>query len=177
MNNKVKNYKGLTLMETIINIYIYVLLILVCVTVSVAYIKSRSTIRQTQQAVEELSLTMNEMAKKIRMSSCVFTDPIWNDNRCIYFVYNTYGIGIKPNDGGANLEYQLNKDSHTLKVGGDLMMEDVGGEFSATNAGFGTDMIPLVTIKLWKFKKGTTTEIPGTRIQTSVSMRSGYSIE
>ena len=155
-------------METIINIYIYVLLILVCVTVSVAYIKSRSTIRQTQQAVEELSLTMNDMVKKIRMSSCPTAGGCVSSDQ----------IRIAPNEAPTTvLTYKINGTNlEDAASGGQLIMENIGGTFTATNTG--VNQIPLIQIKFWRWKKGSTTvRIPGTDIQTSVSMRSGYSIE
>ena len=166
-----KNYKGLTLMETIINIFVYVIVVMICMTVAMTYIKSRIAIRQQQQAVEELSMTMNDMAKKIRMSSCPTdggcTGPCESDGKCSE-------ISVAPNSGGG-LTYKI--DGTSLKdasSGGQLIMENIGGWFKVTNAG--TDEIPLVQIHFWRLKKGSTTEkIPGTDIQTSVSMRSGYS--
>jgi|GEM_PF-3943254 len=159
-----KNKKGITFIEAIINIYVYVLLISVCMMVSISYIKNRAIIRQKQQAIEEISLTMNEMGKKIRMSECqedcgggkeIKINP--NQGDLVAVEYNI-------NDG---LYYDGSDDGSGTKV---LMLENVDGNFFITRA----DGIPLVTIELWKLDKKTNSEIPGTRVKTSVSMRSGY---
>ncbi len=158
-----KNKKGITFIEAIINIYIYSLLISICATVSVAYIKTRIFIRQKQQAIEEISLTINEMAKTLRMSSAC------DDGNC----FGTDDVELKrikkkKNEaGGGNAEYEIS--GNNLKSGSFIMLEKVDGNFSVTRP----DGIPLITIELWKLDK-TNVEIPGTRVRTSVSLRSRY---
>lgn len=170
INFRVKNKKGLSLMETIINVYIYTLLIMVCVMVAITYIKTRVEIRQRQQVVEELSMTMNEMAKKIRMSGCEYPDSVIGSS-C---ASTNFGLGnairIIPNDGSGSLLYYVG--FYILAVNGEIMMEDVGGKFSVINNS--NDEIPLITIELWKLDKKTHQKISGTTVKTSVSLRSSF---
>ena len=153
------NRRGITFVEAIINIYIYVLIISVTIMVAVTFIKTRSVIRQKQQAVEELSILMNEMGKKIRMSSCQTTG--CGDSNDLY---------IDTNEGQA-IHYELDASTNNLTINEDVMFDNVGGAFYVTRSG--ADQIPLITIKLWKLDKSETL-INGTTIKTSVSMRSGY---
>jgi len=172
-NNFKKNQKGLSMLETIINIYVYVLLITICMTVAITYLKTRVAIRQKQQIIEELSITINEMAKKIRMSDCSgSTSQV--PNRCI----NNSGanaITFLQNTGIIPMRYSLwNGGLYISENDGwswQLMLDNVGGDFSAINTA-PTNEIPLITMYLYKIKNGV--EISGTRVKTSVSLRSGY---
>jgi len=100
MLRRIKNKKGITLIETIINIYVYVLLVTVCMSVAISYIKGRVEIRQRQQAVEEISLAINEIGKIVRMSNCPSSD-----NRC---VQNIKRLILDPNaEGMAERTYEI----------------------------------------------------------------------
>ena len=176
-----KNYKGLTLMETVINIYVYTLLIMVCMAVSISYIRVRSQLRQSQLAVEEISLVMNQMAKEIRMNDCSTTmnpppPQVWYPNRCIMLGSIsgiTWNFVIYQNGSNSFVFVTWGGKSVLNDANSNLVLEDVGGSFSATNAENAPFKIPLITIKMWKYNKDGT-KMPGTDVQTSVSMRSGY---
>ncbi len=156
------NRRGITFVETIINIYIYTLLITVCTSVAIVFIKNRIVIRQKQQAVEELSIVINEMGKKIRMSECNFKDYagcVGGSN--LHIIHNN----------GDKIDYYLDNTSKNLEINGVLMFDNVDGAFYITRGE--EDEIPLITIKLWKLDKEDNL-INGTIVKTSVSMRSGY---
>ena len=156
-------------MEAIVNIAVYSIVILICMTVALTYLKARISLQKTQQAVEELSLTMNQMAKEIRMSSLVYPNSD-GSGRLL--------IKIKPNDGSSmEVDYYFDVDN-SLKVdsiigssslGAQLIMENTKGSFNITNS----NGIPLIQIQLHKVDSSGN-PISGTYIQTSVSMRSGY---
>jgi len=177
-----KNYKGLTLIEAVINIYVYTILIMVCMAVSISYIKIRIQLRQSQLAVEEISLEMNQMTKYFRMQECSDAPGAWAfpaNSRCI-----VYG-----GSGAVTWNFVNTKDATTPFVfvtwgstsvlndaGGIPILENVGGTFLATNDNGSVGValkIPLITIRMWKYNKDGT-KMPGTDVQTSVSMRSGY---
>lgn len=169
-NRKVypRNWRGITFIEAIINIYIYVLLVSVCMMVSISYIKTRVTIRQKQQAIEEISLTMNEIAKNVRMSDFnsrlpneICVDPNTDTNAS---TYDCYGF----NDVSGVKHLQINVDG----TGYQTMLDRVDGEFYVTRPG--SDQIPLLTMIMWKLDKKTGLEIPGTKVKTSVSLRNNY---
>ena len=166
-NKQLKNGKGITFIEAITNIYVCVLLISVCMTVSITYIKMRVTIRQKQQAIEELSLAMNEIGKIIRMSECDEIECVDPTNKI---------LKINPNQGDlSSAWYRIEGDDLEINTGAGymVMMDRIGGEFYITRDGL--DEIPLITIELWKLDKQTPPqEINGTRVKTSVSMRSRY---
>ena len=155
-----KNKKGITFIEAIINIYIYFLIISVSVMVAVTFIKTRAVIKQKQQAVEEISMLMNEMGKLIRMSSCL-------DTGC---GNNKRELSIEHNDG-SEIHYKLT--GANLERDDVIMFDKIDGEFYTIKDG--ENEIPLITINLWKLDKNDRI-INGTIVKTSVSMRSGYEV-
>jgi len=166
-----RNKKGLTLIETIINIYVYVILISVCVTISMVDIKSRTVLRQKQQAVEELSMVIIEISKEVRMSECAGVG-----DKCIPDGLNNQLI-IQPNRGGNPITYEISSDYKLKKISGgteDVMLENVSGYFSAVRDNL--NEIPLIRIRLWKKDKNGN-DLNDTRIFNSVSMRSKFETE
>lgn len=156
------NKKGLTLIEILIAVAIFGIIILVAVSGAIAYINGRKDINQKQQYVEQMSVAMNDMAKRIRMSNC--------DDGC---VFDNLSVVVYENASGYWINYQFagNKLIYYNEIESPMVLaEDVDGAFASNDA-----EIPLVTIQMWKLDKSSHAKIDGTTLQTSVSMRSGYS--
>jgi hypothetical protein len=166
-----KNKKGLTLIETIINIYIYVLLISVCATISMVYIKNRSVLRQKQQAIEEMSMMILDIVKDVRMSKCDGAG-----GNCIPSGLSNE-LTIKTNKDDKKIIYKISTDNKLIKNydGMDyVMLENVSGYFSSVRDDGSS--IPLIRIRLFKTDKNGD-PVKNTKIYNSVSLRSGYETE
>lgn len=168
-----KKYNGISLAELLIYIFIMSLMILSSSAVAVSYIKGRSSIKKYQQNIEEMSLVINDMAKRIRMSNCETASDCEFSSDKIKFKENSTGDLITYTFASigtpANPIHKL-----TMRVNANSpvdMLDSVGGSFLSNGS-----TIPLVTIKMWKVDQGGT-PLDNTTIQTSVSQRSGYSNE
>lgn len=148
----------MTFVETLMVVFIFALIIVTTMGIAAAYLRNRSSIKKYQQNVEEMSLSINDMAKRIRMSNC---DEVSDCS------FGSGKITMKPNDGGSTLVYEFDASDHVLKKGTSVIMEDVDGNFSTQNSDI-PDHIPRITITMWKHS------MPQAVIQTTISMRSGY---
>jgi len=175
---KYKKCKGMTLVEMMIAIIVFGLVMLASVRVLSTYIKNRNSAKFSQQGIEELALMANDMAKRIRMSNCENNGCEFTSNKKIVVTENTSAIS-------RNLIYEFTgyKLKRSLDGGaGEEALLDIDGEFHVVNTG--ADEIPLVTVKMWKYKDKnnngsieSSEKLDETTIQTSVSMRSGYTAE
>jgi len=158
-----KKHKGMSLMELLIYIFVMSLIIMSATAVAASYIRGRSSIKRYQQNIEEMSLAINDMSKRIRMGNCeVASDCKFSNDK----------IEFKENSTGDSIIYRFNSASDELLKNGTTILEYVGGSFSIVNS----SGIPLITIKLWKTDQNGDA-LDDTTIQTSVSQRSGYSYE
>jgi len=161
----IKNKKGFLLIEAIIYIFVMSLLLVVILGSAGGYLKNRYSLKHYQQDMEEMSLTINELAKKVRMSNC------GEDNNSCTFSDSKLGVvdNIKSDDG-TDSSWEIHFDGTTLKDKSDyIILEDVEGGFFFKNGNPATE-IPLITIYIQKAGK------PQTKMQTSVSQRSGYEL-
>jgi len=67
---KSNSFKGLTFIEVLISVFIMGLLVLSSTGAAAIYLRNKSQLQRTQQAMEELNLIANDIAKTIRMSNC-----------------------------------------------------------------------------------------------------------
>lgn len=163
-----RKYSGLSLMELMLYIAIMSILVLTSMAVAVSYINGRRNIKTYQQNVEEMSLVINDMAKKLRMSNCGE-----DEDECTMPEGESNSIGAIDNVSKLSFGYTFDNSSLELRDrDGNVVLDKVEGSFvvahSPNSSGGG---IPLITIKIWKDGK------PETLIQTSVSQRSGYMID
>ena len=141
------------------------LLLVVILGSAGGYLKNRYSLKHYQQDMEEMSLIINELAKKVRMSNC------GEDNNSCTFLASELGVvdNIKSDDG-TDSSWGIYFDGTTLKDKSDhIILEDVEGGFFFKNEKPATE-IPLITISIQKAGK------PQTKMQTSVSQRSGYEL-
>jgi len=194
-----KNRKGLTFIEMMISIAILSFLLIASVTLFAAYTKNKTSIKKNEQAVEEMSLILNEIAKKLRMSNCV--DGInsnWpgfaqNNKICHFGALHKSGtrIKIKSNTGGYigyenGVGFVLNQlifDSNGIYQSSTRISEHVRVTFYVTNGCYVSTNpcpvdqigIPLITIVMTKLDNNNL-PIPNATVQTSISQRSGYAL-
>jgi hypothetical protein len=151
-------------------------MILASSAVAVSYIKGRSSIKKYQQNIEEMSLVINDMAKKIRMSNCEVPSDCSFSNTEAKFKENSTGDSITYTfiSSTTPLVHKLKKTvkcSTCVNPVTEDMLDGVAGSFLSNRGS-----IPLVTIKMSKVDEHGD-EKTETTIQTSVSQRSGYSNE
>ena len=143
------------------------LLLVVILGSAGGYLKNRYSLKHYQQDMEEMSLIINELAKKVRMSNC------GEDNNKCNFKADHTTLGVVDNiksDDGTDSSWGIYFDGTTLKDKSDhIILEDVEGGFFFKNGNPATE-IPLITISIQKAGK------PQTKMQTSVSQRSGYEL-
>lgn len=161
-NNRIsKSRKGLTFIEVITVVFIFSLIILATMGIAGAYLKNRITIKKYQQNLEEMSLAINEMAKKIRMSNCD------TGGGCNFIEGNNIEIMVTQNSGSSlTYSFKNNGGEYYLERNGDGIMKDIEGRFYVVNSG--SDGIPRITITMWKH------DMEQAVVQTTVSMRGGY---
>lgn len=161
---KTKKQKGFLLVEAIVYIFVMSLLLVVILGSAGGYLKNRFSLKKDQQAIEEMSLAINEVAKRIRMSNCGK-----NGDKC---TFDNNKLVVVENAGGDNLTLEFKEGS--LKNGTDIILKDIDTEskFYYKNGDDDSDGvvdgIPLITIQIQKAGK------PQTKMQTSVSQRGGY---
>lgn len=166
---KIKNKKGLSLIELIVAIAVLSITVLAATAVSATYLKNRTSIKKYQANNEELSLALNFMSKDIRMSNCGE-----NDSECaLGNGGNTDTITVKSSRTEKLITYRFNNDGNlTRQVDGEeaaVMIGDVTGKFYVTD-----NDIKRITIRI---EKTATASVPAMTVQTTVSMRSGYNDE
>lgn len=84
-NNKSKSKKGFSLVEMLITVFVSTLIILSVVATFAGVMRSRKKARDIQQNMENARSAMDLMAKTIRMSSKVSTNP---SNPIVVYMYN-----------------------------------------------------------------------------------------
>ncbi|HAI74321.1 MAG TPA: hypothetical protein DCS28_03205 [Candidatus Moranbacteria bacterium] len=164
---KIKDKKGLTLVEMIIAIAVLSITILASTAVSATYLTSRMSIKKYQANSEELSMAMNFLAKDIRMSNC----PVAASTCVLPNATASSTITIYNNATGGLITYAFNSTNSTLtrKAGSGNavpIISNVTGAFYARN--IDADQIARITIRLQK------TGTPSMAAQTTVSMRNKY---
>jgi len=161
----IKNKKGFLLIEAVMYIFVMSLLLVVILGSAGGYLKNRYSLKHYQQDMEEMSLTINELAKKVRMSNCGESN-----NDC---TFSNFELGVFDNIKNADGSYSLWKikfeSGNLIDDAGHIILENVKGEFFFKN-GDTVTQIPLITISIQK------TDKPQTKMQTSVSQRSGYEL-
>jgi len=181
-----KNRKGMTLVELMLAIFIMTIIITSAMSIAAIYLKGRSTIKKSQDNIEEMSLALNMLAKELRMSNCDTDD----SDRCS-FNNNIF----KGGDGYQSITVVDNNDiegdSHTyefdaagLKKDNDILVSGVTGKFyvfpnidtaqippsPASGDPYFSKRVPRITIMMEK-DDGSGQPII---LQTTVSMRGGY---
>jgi prepilin-type N-terminal cleavage/methylation domain-containing protein len=154
MQKQSKNFKkGVTLVEVLVSIFIFSIMIASMTGIFATMIRKRSEIKQMQQRTEELSLAVNYIAKKVRMS--------------------TYKGDVCSSASCTVLDNSLDKKV-TFSISGDVLKEQAesGAPVSimaGVSGGFdiqSSDRVPRITIRLFAKDK------PETSVQTTVSLRS-----
>jgi len=103
MNKKHKKYKGFSLPEVIISMFIFVLIMLVVVSVFVVMVNARKNAQDMQKKMENIRYAMDFMAKNIRMSSiddsCSSINQIYiynySQGKCMHFKLISSSSGNK----------------------------------------------------------------------------------
>lgn len=164
------NESGMTLLEVMISILILGVIMLTATKIFSTYIKSRNQSAIAQQEVEEMSIVMNEIDKRIRMgiinkASCPGSD-----------VTDLKDLKICDNNSMALLEYFFDDSSREFKdIRNDLViLQNTCGKFESTNK----DGITMIATSMCKTESNCENFPenckPGTLIKSSVSLRSGY---
>jgi prepilin-type N-terminal cleavage/methylation domain-containing protein len=148
-----KNKQGLTFVEVSVAIAVLSITILASTAVSATYLRNRISIKKYQANNEELSVALNSMSKDIRMSNSLDAGTGVRSS-----------IRIESNVDSSSITYAFNSGSLTRN--GILVASNVEGGFFVS--GDPTTTIPRITIRIKK--EG----LPGIPVQTTVSMRSGY---
>ena len=177
-----KNRKGMTIVELMISIFILTLIIMVSVSVATSYLKGRTKIKKFQSNIEEMSLTLNSLAKELRMSNCdnaTYCDlpSSESDKSSIKLISNagSQTEGVTYSFSGGNLNRQIGGNSP------EVMLSNVAGTFHvapgatvscisgcvSSNCCF-SNRVNRITITL---RRNDQTSVI---LETTVSMRGGY---
>lgn len=180
MLGKKGGMKGLTLMETVVSIFIVSLLILTCASLAVTYVNGRRNTMAKQQNVEEMGTVLSQLAKEIRMSNCDTND---SDECSLLSGSNARRNSIKVinNASGGSIEYAFDSDGN-LKRNGTTILSGVSGGFytypsnpisvskiSSNPDTYSASRVERITISITSDKDGGEMSL-----QTTVSLRSGY---
>lgn len=142
---------GLTLIEVMVAISVFSIVLLGSVGVMVTGVTTRHALKKQQQSVEDFSIAINLMAKRMRMSDITTTT---GSNASVSMTDNI--------DGVTAYTYTFDSSNYTLKLGSDILANNVLGSFfvSATDPKFVTISIKMADDSSDK-----------TRVQTTVSTR------
>jgi len=180
-----KNKKGMTLVELMLAIFIMTIIIMSAMSIASIYLKGRSTIKKSQDNIEEMSLALNMLAKEIRMSNCDTDDSdrcSFNDNS--FKSDGRQSITVVDNNDIEGDPHTYEFDAAGLKKGNDILVSGVTGKFyvfpniseGQTPGSIPDDdpyfskRVPRITIMMEK-DDGSGQPIV---LQTTVSMRGGY---
>lgn len=164
-----KTRKGLTLIEMMVTLFVFTLILLSVMGVASVYLRNRFLVRNYQQSMEEMSLSINEMAKFLRMANC--------DTACSLSNGTQEQITVVKNSDGEQLSYKFDNVNNVLKVGvgvsvpNTTIMENINGRFYVDSGDLSGKELPRITITMWK------PDMPQAVIQTTISMRGSYEIE
>jgi hypothetical protein len=197
---KNNNFKGLTFIEVLISVFIMGLLVLSATSAAAIYLRNKSQLQTTQQAVEELNLIVNDIAKTIRMSNCEEDEdgnsgcfirknpysgpcsPNVNSKKCVWSTVrsneNRDSITYDFYNGFESPEkwklYKTNSSYDGATTTTIQLADNIAGRIF-TKEDITTYQIPLVVIQVWKVKNGVID--PATLVETAVSQRGNYFVE
>jgi len=160
--NKMKSCKGFMLVELIVGVSILSLLLMSSVAVLGSLFKSNNYLGGQQQDIEEMSIALSFISKSIRMSNCGDDgDECSFSNSKIIMV----GTGV-----GAERSFEFVSNQLVGSSGG-TYLRNVTGRFYVPDDCPSNGLIPRVTITVSKIGN------PNIKVQTTVSLRSGYNSE
>lgn len=144
------------MIEMMIAIFIFGVILLSSGALASSYLNNRTALRKEQQDMEELSLTINYLAKRIRMSNWDTCSP-----NCMSG-YTT--LVVNDNTTDVQYTYVFDNTNSILTENGTTIISGVTGSF--TNKG--TPSAPLIVIDIQKEDR------PLNKVRTAVSQRAGY---
>lgn len=177
---KTKKQKGFLLVEAIVYIFVMSLLLVVILGSAGGYLKNRFSLKKDQQDIEEMSLAINELAKKIRMSNSTddSVDYEFEAKKLTVSLNEKKGLSLNASFDDDKNEFLCFTEDDSNGVNGVvelIKLDNVTGSFyykKVDDDGDGiVDGIPLITIQIQKVGK------PQTKMQTSVSQRGGYTVD
>jgi len=145
-----------------ISMFILVLILSSAVALAGSYLRGKTALKKKQQKLEEMTLAMDEISKKLRMSNCDDAEDC-NESLCSS---SREEVEVGSNYSPGQWNYRFHAPNKTLrdKKTGQQMLDGVEGKFICND-----DDIQLITIRMWIAGSD-----ESSAIQTSVSQRAAY---
>ncbi|MFA7209735.1 MAG: prepilin-type N-terminal cleavage/methylation domain-containing protein [Parcubacteria group bacterium] len=192
--NKRNKYKGFSLMEMVVAIFVFSLVMTTATAIFVKVAGARKKTKAIQKDVEDVRFVMEQMAKTLRTSTVMYVKPIAG-------VSHSQDIQVYDNSQGRCIEYRIYDQKIQSRTGtssdsngdgkvdgcsfvnvpfGDMVGANVGDlKFDVIKSDSLTNKIGKVTISAQVCYGGSTTCAGSSdvvRIQTTVSLRDYWEV-